>query len=82
MCEIKVYNEATTSVRVFVNFGGISHFLSISIVDFEQTNPCQGIKKCRVVVPFCKTSAVFCSFKKFKYVPSRYLFGQNQQEKD
>ena len=56
-CEIKVYNESTTSVRVFVNFGRISHFLSVSIVDFEQANACWGIKKCRVVVPFWKTSA-------------------------
>ena len=58
---MKVYHEVTTSVRVFVNFGRISHFFSVSIVDFEQTNA-DGITKCRVVVPFWKTSAVFCSF--------------------
>ena len=40
--EIKVYNEATTSVCVFVNFGHISHFFSVSIVDFEQANVCRG----------------------------------------
>ena len=39
-CEIKVYNEATTSVRVFVIFGRISHFFSVCIVDFEQANAC------------------------------------------
>ena len=35
-CEIKVYNEATTSVCVFVNFGHISHFFSVSIVQSWQ----------------------------------------------
>ena len=65
----------------FVNFGRISHCFSVSIVDFEQANARWGIKKCRVVVPFWKTTAVFCSFKKFKSVLSRHLLGQSQQHK-
>ena len=44
-CKIKDYDEATTSVCVFVNFGRISHFFGVSIVDFEQANAGWGIKK-------------------------------------